>query len=817
MLHGYRALDLTSADGLLCGQLLADLGADVIQVEPPHGAAARRRGPFHPGRDGELVSLFWCAYARNKRSVTLDLDSGPARDELRRLVEDAHFLIEAEAPGAMASRGLDHAALSRINPALIHVSITPFGQDGPKARWAATDLTLCAAGGPLRLTGDPDRPPLRMSVPQAYHFAALDGAVGALVAHHERRRSGRGQHLDVSVQQSVMRGTSSMILASLVGDAEARRSGGVLDLGRIHQRMIWAVRDGHVTMLLGLGPAMAPFNHRLFEWIYQEGGCHERERDRDWSTFGPRLARGDEDPAEAERIDALVADFLASRTKAELARAARERGLALAPVRTVTEVLADPGLAASGFWSEQRDARSGLPMRFPGRFARFGEDALASGQPAPSLGGRQRPPRSNAPRPPRQVTGERRRGNADERDCALGDLRVLDFSWAIAGPSGTRILADQGATVVRVESGRRLDFTRTVQPYHGRVAGPENSAQFGNLNAGKLGVSLDLTRPQARAVVLDLARWADVVVETFSPGTLRRWGLDYPALRRENQGLVMVSSSLFGQKGPLAALAGFGNMAAAMAGFTELTGWPDRAPSGPFGSYTDYFSGEFIAAAVLAGLEHRSRTGRGIHVDHSQFESALRLLAPELLESSLTGRSVGRRGNRDPQMAPHGVYPAAGHDEWIALATRDDLEWKRFCGAFQQRDLAGDERFASLEARKSNEDALDRIVAAWTSKRRAADCEALLQGVGVPASVVQGSVLCADDPQLRHRRHFVALEHPIHGSTFVEGARFRLSRTPGGPARCAPTLGRDNDFVLRGILGYDEGTIEELGRSGALR
>src|SRR4029450_5891695 len=211
MLSPYRVLDLTTHRGLLCGQILGDLGADVIHVEPPGGAPARRLGPFagdvpHPDR-----SLFWWAQTRNQRSITLDLDATQGRDILRQLVRRAHFVLESDEPGAMAARGLGPDELRAVNPSLVSVSITPFGQDGPKAHWASSDLVLLAAGGPLYLTGDDDRPPVRLPVPQAGFHAAADAAVGGVIGHHARRRTGRGQHVDVSAQQSVTLATQSYI------------------------------------------------------------------------------------------------------------------------------------------------------------------------------------------------------------------------------------------------------------------------------------------------------------------------------------------------------------------------------------------------------------------------------------------------------------------------------------------------------------------------------------------------------------------------------------------------------------------------------
>jgi len=239
----------------------------------------------------------------------------------------------------------------------------------------------------------------------------------------------------------------------------------------------------------------------------------------------------------------------------------------------------------------------------------------------------------------------------------LADVKVLDFMWVIAGPSATRVLGDYGATVVRVESTRRIDTARTLAPFHGGRPGAERSALFHNANSNKRMLTLDPTNPAGRAVVLDLVRWADVVTESFAPGVMHRWGLDYATLRTVRPDVVMLGTCLMGQTGPWASFAGYGNLAAAIAGFSNLGGWPDRPPAGPFSAYTDYVSPRFTAAVILAALEHRRRTGEGQYVDLSQAEASLHFLGPALLDYVVNGRVWPRHGNRDPDMAPHGVYP----------------------------------------------------------------------------------------------------------------------------------------------------------------
>src|SRR5579862_9623131 len=239
MLSPYRVLDLTTERGLICGQMLGDMGADVIKVEPVGGSPARQIGPFYKDEPHPDRSLYWWAYNRNKRSITLDIESDAGRALFLRLVERADFLLESHNPGYLAERKLGFADLAKINPALIYVSITPFGQDGPKATYGDSDLVIMAAGGPLILAGDADRPPVRLCVPQAYQHASADAAVAALAAHHERVRSGLGQHVDVAAAQSVSMATQSNILAAALGAVEPRRISGGVKMGPIEIPLVW--------------------------------------------------------------------------------------------------------------------------------------------------------------------------------------------------------------------------------------------------------------------------------------------------------------------------------------------------------------------------------------------------------------------------------------------------------------------------------------------------------------------------------------------------------------------------------------------------
>jgi crotonobetainyl-CoA:carnitine CoA-transferase CaiB-like acyl-CoA transferase len=803
-------IDLSDGGALLCGQILADLGADVIQIEPPGGAAARRLGPWAGGAADPERSLFWWSYARGKRGLMLDLDGEAGRRELRELARNADVLIESAAPGSLAERDLGYHALAALNPALVVVSITPFGLDGPRALEAATDLTVLAAAGPLALTGDADRAPVRVPVPQAFLHAGAEAAVGALVALQERVGSGLGQHVDVSAQQAATVATQAYLLATPVGAAPATRVAGGVQAGPLRVEFTYPAKDGHVSITHLFGTTVGPATRRLMEWVYDSGFCDEATRDKDWVAYTELLMTGKEPIAEFERVKQAIKACTASKTKAELLQTALDRHLLMAPVRTLAEVIESEQLAARG-WVQALAAPDGSSARHPGPFAKL---------PASPIRYRRRAPRLDEHaaevRAERRVPAPRPAASAAPGRRPLEGVKVLDFMWAVAGPLATRALADHGATVIRIESSHRLDVCRTILPFLRGEVGAENAALFHSTNVGKRMLTLDPSKPEGRQTVLDLVRWADVVCESFTPGVMKKLGLDYETLRQVKPDLIMLSTCLMGQTGPLAGFAGYGNLAAAMTGFYELTGWPDRPPAGPFGAYTDYIAPRYNASALLAALEHRRLTGEGQHIDLSQAEAALHFLAPAILDYTVNGVVATRDGNRDREQAPHGVYPCAGADRWVALAARDDRDWRALCEALGAPVLATDARFATAAARLAVRDEVDALVANLTAPLAMEEVERRLQAAGVPASGVYNSPEAARDPQLAHRGHFVPVSHPTQGQAVVEAPRFRLSRTPAELTGPAPSFGDSTHWVLETVLGYDDDRIAQLAIAGAL-
>jgi benzylsuccinate CoA-transferase BbsF subunit len=316
---------------------------------------------------------------------------------------------------------------------------------------------------------------------------------------------------------------------------------------------------------------------------------------------------------------------------------------------------------------------------------------------------------------------------------------------------------------------------------------------------------------------------------------MRRWGMDYESLRAINPSIIMMSSCLNGQTGPRSSLAGFGTMGAQLAGFGNVTGWPDRAPAGPFVAYTDYVSPKFVAASLLAALDYRRRTGEGQYIDFSQAEGSMHFLAPAILDFTVNGRIAGRVGNVSAEHAPHGVYPclpagargsanspdntpspSSEGDRWVAIACATEKHWRSLCAATGHPEWLTGPGFATVAARQANREALDALIGAWTSTRDPEAIEHTLQAVRVPVHRATSTFDALADPQLRFRGHFVEVEHPEVGRVPIESSRLRLSRTPAPVPAPGPLFGQHNDYVLREILGMSEEEIVELAISGAL-
>jgi crotonobetainyl-CoA:carnitine CoA-transferase CaiB-like acyl-CoA transferase len=683
---------------------------------------------------------------------------------------------------------------------------------------------------------------VRISVPQVWANTGAETACAVLVALHERERSGLGQHIDVSAQEAMMLSVQGWMQPALSGAAPVRRLAGGAELLGFDFRFVYACEDGHVTTSFLPGVLVGPFTNRMLAWVHEQGLLDDDLAAVDWRTLIDDYS-WDEANAIVQRSAAALTACFARWPKTDLFAISRERHFLIMPIATPPDVLANEQFAHRGFWDDvdaQVDGHTaemvrgsggrGAPgaarkVHCPGPYARSDGAPLHRLSRAPRLGehteallaaaATRSRPRSCPPAPaaspaPASVLP----GSGCDGRTPLDGVTVVDLTWVYAGPFATRLLAYHGARVIRVESTTRPDQVRSASIPRRGDGGAEDSVQWHSINADKWSLQLNLAVPEGRQVIFDLAAKADVLIEAFAPGVMDRLGLGPDALHAVNPRLVSVSTCLFGHHGPLSRVPGFGNMGAAAGGFYELTGWPDRLPAGPYLAYTDATSPRLTAGMILAALLWARRTGRGTHLDFAQAEGGVHFLAPVLLDLQVNGHRQTRLGNRDPSMAPHGVYPAGaeGDDRWVAIACEDDRQWAALAELVGRDDLAG----LGGDQRLARADELDALVAAWTAGQDPVALQERLQAVGVAAHQVQNSPECVADPQLAHRQHFVEVPHPLHGHSWAEQYGYRLSRTPGVPRRAGPTWGEHNDEVLTGLLGYDADRVTELVLAGAL-
>ena len=403
----------------------------------------------------------------------------------------------------------------------------------------------------------------------------------------------------------------------------------------------------------------------------------------------------------------------------------------------------------------------------------------------------------------------------NEKGSVFSGIKIASFCWAVVGPLTMKYFADYGATVIRVETNKRPCTMRISAPYKDDKPGLDRSGYFNHFNANIFSLALNMDHPGALEVAKRLVAEADVVMENFTPGVMERWGLGYEELKRVKPDIIMLRQSGFGSWGPYAQQPAFGMILAAMAGLPNFIGWPDRGPL-PVGvsAYTDCISPRFAAAALIAALDYRNKTGSGQLLDLSQFETTLYFIIPAILEYISSGREPSRIGNSCPYAVPHGVYPCKGDDRWCTIAVFSDEQWANLCKAIGRTECQEEPRFNTLLNRKKNEGEINELISGWTINFTPEEVMAQMQSAGVPAGVVKNAADIYDDPQLRQRNLFWALNHPDMGLFTHLGQGFELSKTPARAYMPSPRLGEHTEYVCTKILGMTDQEFVELVGAG---
>jgi len=391
----------------------------------------------------------------------------------------------------------------------------------------------------------------------------------------------------------------------------------------------------------------------------------------------------------------------------------------------------------------------------------------------------------------------------------LEGIKVADFTWVWTGPTTTKVLADFGATVLRIESNNRLGVWRITPPFKDDIQGPNRGAVFNSINTGKMSITIDLAKPQGKELAKKFVAWADIVTDNFAGGAMERMGLGYNILKAIKPDIIMMSSSLMGQTGPWHNSPGYGDQLSAISGLHEISGWPDRTP-GEIGFYTDFIAPRFNAMTILAALEYRRRTGEGQHLDVAQHQSGVQFMAPLILDYMANNRIATRQGNYNPHAVPHGFYRCKGDDRWCAIAVFTAEQWKNFCRVIGNPAWTKDPKFASFDKRKENEQELDEHINAWTSERIDKDVMNMLQAAGIGAGWL-GTIedQMENDPQLKYRHFYQEQDHPEIGRYRPPRQPCVLSKTPC-KIRRAPLLGEHSEYALKEILGLSDSEIEDL-------
>lgn len=397
---------------------------------------------------------------------------------------------------------------------------------------------------------------------------------------------------------------------------------------------------------------------------------------------------------------------------------------------------------------------------------------------------------------------------------AFAGLRVADFAWVGVGPTVSKYLADHGAEVIRIESGTYPEALRRAGPFVDDQPGVDNSGYYANFNSSKLGASVNLKHPRGPELARRLALQCDIVTESFTPGTMARFGLDYASLAAGRPDLLMISMPLYGQTGPWAPFSGYGHVLQAATGYNHLTGWPDAEPIGTGIAYTDFLVPHFAAVALLAALDYRRRTGVGQYIDFGQMEAGVQGLWTAVLDWTVNGREQLRMGNRDPEAAPHGCYRCKD-GQYAVIACFTEQQWEGFRAALGRPDWCDLERMRRNWQRLTEQKEIDRHLGFWCEERTANQVFRTMQEYGVPSGIVKSPADMHRDPQLRHRKHYRALQHPVMGLRTYDSPAFRLSKTPAVLSKAAPLLGEDNEYVWKDVVGLGEAEYDSLLVDGA--
>ncbi len=759
--------------GRYTGRLLADMGANVIKIESPGSSRDER----------SIESL---AYDTNKRSIVLNIEEKSGIDGLISLIKKMDVFILTGTKkhiDDLSDKGLNFDQLRDLNPRLITLSITPFGETGPYSDYNGYGLNAMSLSGLMMIQGDNSKEPVNAPGNQSYLLPDIHATNGIFYALIARETTGRGQHVEVSQQEVLANIFFQIIRYSATGEISERLG----PKGNLAPYNLYECEDGWVSLAVLLAPQAKVF----FEWVGDPALQTEY-----WYSFESRTGEN------MEFIESIVRPFIKKFTVKDFVNKAQALRLPAAPLNTPGQ-FADNEQFESRNYFKQAKFEDGFNYRLPGPPFRMAKTPLNISRPSPVQGqDNDLLEKFDADDSIDKITSL----TTDKSESPLQNIRILDFTRIWAGPYSTRLLADYGAEVIKVESSLfDTDNRIGATPY------------VADLNRNKTGITLDLHKKEAIEIAKQLVRESDLVIDNFALGVIERFGLGYEELKKINPEIIQISMPGWGSSGPRKDDVAFGFNLVSVSGLSYVWGHADSSPNARCKfDYPDFLVASLTTLASLAALYYKKITGLGQKVEIAQVEAIGNTLSEYFLDYFINGEEGKPRGNYHDQYSPHGVFPCTGKDNWCAIVVTDDDQWVKLVEAIGKPDWATDTLYEKSSGRKENEVLINEHLSQWTSQYTNLQLTHLLQKIGIAATPVLNSEGLFWDPQLRGRDYIVSLDHVDWGLLDQPGLTVGLSETPGGSWKASPGLGQDNEYVLKEILGMNSEDIENLQSSGAL-
>jgi formyl-CoA transferase len=794
-LEGLKVLDLgIAAAGPVGPTILAELGAEVIKVEMPDmGTLLRRVPPLHQG-----VSLWKPIELRNKKSIALDMRTDEGQRIIKELVKEYDIISENYRPGTFERWNLGYEELKKVNEKVILVRVTGFGQDGPYSKRTSYDTIGSAMGGMIHLTGSPDGPPFPIGMAYCDYTSGAFNALAALIAEYYRRKTGQGQYVDISQYEGFFRFMEFTVAAyDKLGMIRHRN-------GNRHPSFApsdtYRTRDGKwITISAGDDKSFA----KLAKIMAKDIGSRDLVKDPRFKNIKARAENN-------EAINGIVEGWVKSYRAHEIIPLLEKADIPFSPVYNIKNIAEDPHIKARQDLIEIEDCELGKVMvpevsyRFsksPGRIRdggpRLGEHNHLLAQLKPQA----QPEASKMPAASQPAPG----------NPPLEGLRIIELGQGLPGGFSCTLLADFGSEVIKVEEPGIGDILRHLPPFY------NGTSLWWAVDArNKRSITLNLRSPEAQATLKQLVAISDVVVDSFRPGTLEKWGLGYDELKKSNPKIILLRVTGFGQDGPYAHRPAFDPIVAAFGGFAALTGSPEGPPSIPSVSIGSYITGVFGAIAILAAIYHRDHKGEGQYIDLAMYSPFLRFAhdnIPAYFKLGLVKERLGTVLNITGNAGIQVVFPV-GDGGWIAMLLVEDRDFARFAEAVGKKELAQDPRFATLVDRVTNCTALNEIIVSIFNSFTTKDLIQLLWEYQVPASRVYSVKDAFEDPHYQARGSIIEVEDPTLGKVKMQGIIPRFSLSPGRIRRIGPSLGQDNEEIFQTLLGMNSSKIQELKTQG---